>query len=452
MSNDRSLFSRAPKAHWRAAIAIAGWLAIGCTGAPVATPSVPGATASGSPAASESPSTSPGLSASPSLSPSVGPTAASPSTSPSSSPTAQAPSASPLGPFDIEWQRQAADFGARVQLVDSAVVDDRIVVIGSRFDDNVGGYAPAIWWEDGDLVWRLADVPTTTGQDPWLSAIISGGPGLVVVGSGFDEDFALRGLVWLSTDGKTWQSGHGSGLDDKVWNATSNGQGATLGLALDGLVLVGRDGEADGVPVILVSADGSDWHLAGSATQQMALGIEALAGSGAQLTAFERRVDADACGDMTGGICTVGPVRVWRASGADDWQMVGELPDSDDGSLVAGVGPRGWATVGGDGAYISADGIDWQRGGSFEPVTDSLFEIFGVTAGFVGVGSSQPAEHCTADECFSLTWTSPDGRSWQLVDEMEGSSISSLRRRGSALIAIGIDSAETGAVWTAQLP
>jgi hypothetical protein len=358
-----------------------------------------------------------------------------------------------VGPFDIQWQRHAADFGAaRVQLVDSAVIDDRIVVVGSRFDDNAGAYLPAIWWEDGDLVWRLADVPATTGQDPWLSAIISGGPGLVAVGSEFDQDFSMRGLVWLSTDGKTWQSGDGSGLDNMVWNATSNGQGATLGLATDGLFLLGRDGEADGMTVALISADGSDWQLAGAETQAMAAGTYVLAGTGPQLTAFEREVDPDAsCGGMTGGVCQAGPVRVWRALGADDWQIVGELPQSSGGSLIAGMGPRGWATVGGDGAYLSADGIDWQRGDTPVP-GDNLFEIFGVPAGFVGVGGRHPEEHCAADDCFSVTWTSPDGRSWHLVDEMEGSSITSLRRRGSTLIAIGIDGAQTGAVWTAQLP
>lgn len=368
------------------------------------------------------------------------------------------PTPQPIGGssgFEIEWRKRAAGFGNggdELDIASSAVIDNRIVVVGTRWYDGdpIGEYAvPSIWWEDGDLVWRLADVPVETDETE-LSAIVAGGPGLVVVGQ---RDFGERAVLWLSSDGKTWQSADASALNGFVWG----GFGPRLYAAENGLVLIGRDGEADGHAVALISTDGQDWRMASNPTTQEVAGAYAFAGSGAGLTAFEKRVDSDGCDGMTGGTCRAGPVRVWRASGADSWTVVAELPASDLAWVYsAAVGPRGWVAVGespaGPLAWWSADGTTWHVA---EAPPDYALSTFGVSAGFVAVHFYQDDPGCTIEEEGSLTrtWTSSDGRVWRLVHETSaGARIYSLRRRGETLIGIGLTAAGAGGTWTARLP
>ena len=427
-----------------------------CTAAPQASPTVRGSptpTPIASPIrVTASPSPSDGTPPSPTFAPTPRPM---PSLTPAPAPTPQ-----PVGGssgFEIEWRKRAGGFGdgdGERDIAGSAVIDNRIVVVGTRwyYGDPIGESAvPTIWWEDGDLVWRLADVPVETDETE-LSAIVAGGPGLVVVGQ---RDYGERALLWLSSDGKTWQSADASALDGFVWG----GHGPRLYAAENGLILIGRDGEAGGRAVALISADGQDWRMASDPTTQDVAGAYAFAGSGAGLTAFEKRVDSDGCDGMTGGTCRAGPVRVWRASGADSWTAVAELPASDDAWVhAAATGARGWVAVGespaGPLAWWSADGITWHVAEA-PPQGPRPRAMFAVSAGFVAVHFYQDDPGCTIEEQGSLTrtWTSSDGRIWRLVHETAaGDRLYSLRRRGERLIGIGLTASGAGGTWTARLP
>jgi hypothetical protein len=354
----------------------------------------------------------------------------------------------PLGDgFTIAWKAHSPDFGQDTIVSASAVIDDRIVVIGSAYDVEIDDFRPAIWWEDGDLVWRRATVPATTGEAT-LSAIFAGGPGLVVVGTESDE----TGLLWLSADGKEWQAADPTGLNGSVWTPGPS----RVGMADGGVIVLGRFGEP------FVSQDGRDWRTSGDqATREMALGAEALAGSGSELTAFSKHVDPAGCGggDVTGDLCTGGPVLVWRSSGPESWSMVGELPDSTDTTVMAAaVGPRGWVAIGEGIAWHSANGITWEKADGPPQYPSPLGEVllFGTNAGFVGVGAYF-VDQCAVDGGYmeTVTWTSSDGRVWRVADTIEGPTIASLRRRGETLIALGTYDwlgGASSAVWTAALP
>jgi hypothetical protein len=327
------------------------------------------------------------------------------------------------------------------------VIDDRIVVIGVKWQDDAAGYVPAIWWEDGDLEWREASVPEVSGDDRWLSDIVSGGPGLVAVGTTFDGD-SLRALLWLSTDGKTWQATDATELDPHVWNATYYGPRATLAADESGLILFGRDGEEGGTNVALTSSDGQDWELvADEETMEMAAGFYTVTGDGTDLMAFDKRISPDACGEMTGGICQVGPVRMWMpGANLTQWKMFEELPDSEDGWIEAAAARDAmWVAVGA-GAWVARDDLGVVPA---DTPPGAVALIFATPAGFVGVGGNEYGEYVGC--CWNETWTSTDGMVWRHQDTIDGG-IASVRRRGSTLIGIGMAGPTEGAVWTSKLP
>jgi hypothetical protein len=225
-------------------------------------------------------------------------------------------------------------------------------------------------------------------------------------------------------------------------------------MADGGIIVLGRHGEP------FVSQNGRDWRISGDeATREMALGAEALAGSGSELTAFSKHVDLTGCGDVTGDPCTNGPVLVWRSSGPESWSVVGELPESTGTTVIAAaVGPRGWVAIGDGVAWHSADGITWEMADGPPQHPSPLGEVllFGTNAGFVGVGAYL-VDQCAVDGGYvqSVTWTSSDGRVWRVADTIAGPTVASLRRRGETLIALGTYDwlgGPSSSVWTAKLP
>jgi hypothetical protein len=405
-----------------ASLVLLAALAVACTAAPQASPSPPEATSpSASPATTAEPASAPP--ASPSVSPSAPPTLTPPTSaipSPMATPSAAPSAGTGLG---IEWRQGAANFGPDVKIRGSAVIDGRIVVIGARFLDDETGHITAIWWEDGDLVWRLAALPPFDPYEDSLTGIVAGGPGLIAVGS--------RGLLWVSADGRSWESIAGAGLPPD----------ATIRVASDGLIALGwDDGEFSGA---LISTDGRHWRRStDETTQRVAHGADLLAGSGDQLTAF---------------VYEGARVTVWRASAAESWTSIGELPGSRGAWIVAAaVGPQGWIALGdarGPLAWTSRDGLNWELAENAPPAHRTA--AFGVAAGFVVVRAHDPVGGCVIEpgNMRTETWTSSTGHIWRLVDEIaDGATIVSLRRRGQTLIGIGLIGEKQGAVWTARLP
>lgn len=323
------------------------------------------------------------------------------------------------------------------------MVNDRIVIIGS-IEEESGGH-PAIWWEGQDLVWQQATIPTT-GGNAWLSDVTAGGPGLVAVGWDWVTPERPRPLVWLSSDGRSWDAVDTADL--------GQGQIGRVGVTEAGLVAFATEAWDDVSPVAWTSSDGRDWQPSYSESVIEVASSRALVGSGATLTAFLQ--PRPAAGDETESVS----VSVWRASSPDVWTKLAELPSSNGARVdVAAAGPLGWVAAGGTEerwlAWTSSDGVTWQLAASAPAHVQA---IFGDGAGFIGVGFYDPVGGCVISESnfIGQTWTSNDGRVWRLVDEFApGHWIETLRKRGRTLIGIGLSFTEglgKGTVWTARLP
>ena len=109
----------------------------------------------------------------------------------------------------LSWQRVADDgtaFGSDGfgSITDVAVGGPGLIAVGSA-----GG--PAAWTSTDGTEWsRVAGESTfmseQEGRDVVLDAVSSGGPGLVVFGREFVQEFAFAGMVvaWTSADGAQW--------------------------------------------------------------------------------------------------------------------------------------------------------------------------------------------------------------------------------------------------------
>jgi hypothetical protein len=344
-----------------------------------------------------------------------------------------------LGPLAIAWHKRAGSgLGSGVSDLQSAVVDNRIVLVGTK--DSGDEFASAIWWEE-NLDWQAATLPES-GVNVQLRSVVSGGPGAMVVGWHWGANGHAQPLIWTSADGKVW--------DAVDTSAMGEGQLERIGVVSGGFVTWVVDLEDESVGRLWTSPDGTHWSDADSAflTGQPMV----LIGAGATFTMLDAEVP-----ELT---ADPAPYSVLRASAPDTWQKVGELPDSV-GAFVdaAAVGPLGWVAVGArdaqNMAWTSADGQTWQVAPS---APSSVSHIFGDAAGFIGVGYYNTGTGCALSELdnVGVTWTSNDGRVWVLVNEMKAEWIDTLRRRNRTLIGIGSSFKNggyyRGTTWTASLP
>lgn len=117
----------------------------------------------------------------------------------------------------------------------------------------------AIWVSSDGLSWERVTDPAGafTGEgDQIITAVISGGPGLIAVGASNDD-----AVVWVSEDGFTWRM---VPQDEEVFGGRSNEWIFDVTLGGPGVVAVGVDWDCPpcgGVPrsVVWVSANGLDW-------------------------------------------------------------------------------------------------------------------------------------------------------------------------------------------------
>lgn len=279
---------------------------------------------------------------------------------------------------------------------------------------EVYGAGPRIWYSSDGRAWTQADVEAPT--DYWVDqkapgsvlSITPGGPGFVAVGIYVRSSDRLQtGLVWTSTDGRTWTRVPPSSIFDNsylgqvvAWN------GRLLAFGCAGCGMEG------GPTTIWTSTDGISWS---RVTPSLPNGI------------------------MDVGVVAVGPDRLWgTARIGSESPVAGQTPSATHLSSADGLA---WTTSGlpfmgierlfpmadaiylaresgasGSGAspiYRSVDGVSWtELGGAIGPVS-ALVDAGGQ---LVAVGRSGPGCVGTSGTCVAAAWRSTDGgRAWTMA-------------------------------------
>lgn len=276
---------------------------------------------------------------------------------------------------------------------------------GSTLDSSVPG-----------AVWARA-YPSSSGRGS-MASVVAGGPGLVGVG-----DAAGQAVVWVSTDGYTW-------------DAIQVGPGALHSVTAGGPGLVGV-GAAEGQAAVWVSTDGYAWD-----TIQLGPGaLYSVVAGGPGLVAVGRGE-----GDERP---TGTPPAVWVSADGHAWTRVRDeiaFDESADSIYRLVVGGQGLVALGGSWQgneigttfWSSTDGYSWTR---IEPEGIELEDsVHSLTAW----GSTLVAAGCRCCTMWGncgppvLVWVSTDGRTWTHASELdEGRAVHSVAAAGPGLIAVG---------------
>ncbi len=237
------------------------------------------------------------------------------------------------------WQRLARPSGLDgARIADVAVADGRIIAVGSRTHEQQEEDVAGAWTSADGIDWQLAEIVPAV---PRLSVVAASGDRAVAFADCCDGP-----LAWVSRDrGRNWYEASLSvplGPDDFELELNiadvAAGEGAFVAVG-EGCCLTG---EAETVPVALVSGDGEDWQAALVAVEGEA--------------AMERLVSVPAG---------------WLALGR------GAL----SGTEAGGVGGRSWT---------SPDGLNWQAGPPLAELGAGF--ISAVAVGASGIVAAGPGD------------------------------------------------------------
>ena len=163
----------------------------------------------------------------------------------------------------LTWSRvprNATAFGSGSSMSSVVVWGEGLVAVGT--DRPADGHAAAVWTSPDGLVWsRVPHDEAVFGGpgDQWMRSVVVGGPGLVAVGvdasgGGVGEWDAA---VWTSVDGLTWSR---VPHDEAVFGGPDTQAMTAVASGGPGLVAVGREGEHSlYVAAVWVSSDGLVW-------------------------------------------------------------------------------------------------------------------------------------------------------------------------------------------------
>ena len=246
-----------------------------------------------------------------------------------------------------------------------------------------------------------------------MSSVTVGGPGLVAVGSSWEEDRTdVAAAVWTSPDGVNWSR---VPHNKEIFGGAGfqNMQSVTVGGP--GLVAVGsEDGGLEPGAAVWTSVDGITWS-------RVPHNKEIFGGEDS------RQMQTDGAGRKAmNGVTAGGP------------------------GLVA-VGSDGFDAA----VWTSPDGVTWSRVPHDESVfggatTQSMWSVTVASPGLVAVGGDS-----SGDDVAAAVWTSPDGVNWSRVphnkevfggagfQNMQGVTVG-----GPGLVAVG-DAESDAAVWLA---
>jgi hypothetical protein len=288
------------------------------------------------------------------------------------------------------WQQVGTDvMSSAIGLYDMTRFGSQLVAVGFDLGEDNARPNGAIFVSDDGITWtRLAEEdPALNLGAVQIAAVTDGGPGLVAVGGGCEDE--TQGCMpyataWTSTDGTSWsRTVHDPvAFGDLVTETTSMtdvlaGDGGALvavGWLQDWLVDdAGVEQSVTTLPVVWLSSDGVSWE-------------RAWMGEG-----FEQTVDA-----FLNGLPTT-PMQAVARGPDGSFVAVGAMLDKNDKSTAA--------------VWTSTDGSAWDRvdptSPAFGPGTDMVDVTWGEN-GFMAVGTVGHSE--------AGIWQSPDGTTWTRVD------------------------------------
>ena len=346
-------------------------------------------------------------------------------------------------PIVDAWQRVGGPvMEPVVGTFDMTVVGSRLFVVGfdwSKYDRENGVIFTS---DDGVNFARLAeDDPALTLGAVLMYAVTEGGPGLVAVGAGCENETgecAVHPTAWTSVDGTSWTR---TPEDPAIFGDGTTQRGGMYGVAdtSHGLVAVGSmrywtvDDEGVEVPVsfhpaVWISDDGITWERTWEGTGSVVDSDDVFYDDISMRSVVEGPdgllVAVGATLDENGqDIATV-----WTSVDGRQWERI--EPDNTvftPGTVMLDValGEHGYVAVGTDDGtdaaiWQSPDGATWARidtaSQSFDGV-GTLDSVAALDAGYVTVGSRAWINGASG---VVTVWTSSDGVTWDRVHSIAG--------------------------------
>jgi hypothetical protein len=288
------------------------------------------------------------------------------------------------------------------------------------------------------VAWERAQVPSTpAGLELW--DVTAGGPGFIAVGGGFEEGAQVgTAIIWVSEDGRTWQS-------VPLFGDAAQGIPRAITATPDGYVAVGSGCCPDRAAVWL-SPDGLSWE---RLSDQAAFSDTAM---------FDVTPVAE-------GLVAVGCSAVMECMGGLSWTSVDGRTWSQPipmELLPLGVAPTsaGIMALGASEPYegvaafsLSADGVTWSEVVSLSD-GGSLHAAIDVPEGILAAGGTFDFESGESD---ALVATSSDAASWELLPtrRLRGLWTEDVAAREDGLLLVGWRATWDGRVpttlWTTDL-
>lgn len=352
---------------------------------------------------------------------------------------------SPLSLPDV-WQRVGTPvMRPIVGLFDMVETSSGLVAVGFDPGEEDSRQNGVILSSIDGVTWtRLAeDDPALNLGTVLLYGVADGGPGIVAVGTGCDDDTepcAPYPTVWTSVDGTAWDR---SSADQEVFGE----RGALLDVVASehGLVAAGGFYTTDGgteliEPTVWLSPDGVKWERVwqGDAydytTASAITGFQALA-AGADGRVVGVGTAVNDRGEFVGAIWTSTDGRTWERIDQNS-EVFASNTDSDVVIQDVAAGPGGFVAVGSDGGtevavWHSSDGLLWTRAATADQPFDYIGSLGSVDA--LGTGWVIAGPHGFSDATGGTVtlWTSPDGATWDRVHSVDP---------GYAMSVVAIDS------------
>ena len=304
----------------------------------------------------------------------------------------------------------------------------------------------AAWFSTDGTAWhRAAGLEAPDGS---LMAAVAAGPrGVVAVGG-----VGPAAAAWTSSDGRTWRQGT---VQAPAISGTVRMDAVVSGPA--GLVAAGGAsvGSTQVRALAWTSSDGTHWTTTADAPSFAGGTIAGLSASRSRIVAVGSAVASD--GTLSGA--------AWWSEDGRTWSPGSVEPSFAGAQLLAvTAGGPGFVAVGTAGggvraaAWWSADGIHWTPapGGPGFTNLGQRISMTAVTAGgpgFVAAGSRDSAGNGSG-----AAWVSRDGMAWQRVPDpvsFGGAELAGVASGTSGVVAvgaIGLPDNWTAAAWLSRSP